>query len=229
MGWDYVHVAIDDHSRIAFSRIYPNEKGPSVSAFLRVAVADYARPGIRIRRILTDNGPAYRSLAFARACTELGLKHRFTRPYTPRANGKADRFIQTALREWAYARAYHCSDHRNRDLLPWRHQYNWHRPHAGIGLAAPISRSGLDRNNLLSLHIRRFGTPRPRLRPGGRPVALMANRAVVKSRLIPQRLSLSGPLGFLVSDLVSVRLRIPYERVRVGARRIPVLNINGMR
>ena len=152
MGWDYVHVAIDDHSRIAFSRIYPNEKGPSVSAFLRVAVADYARPGIRIRRILTDNGPAYRSLAFARACTELGLKHRFTRPYTPRANGKAERFIQTALREWAYARAYHCSDHRNRDLLPWRHQYNWHRPHAGIGLAAPISRSGLDRNNLLSLH-----------------------------------------------------------------------------
>jgi transposase InsO family protein len=152
VGWDYVHVAIDDHSRIAFSRIHANEQGSAVTAFLRAAVADYARLGIRIRRILTDNGPAYRSLVFARACTELGLQHRFTRPYTPRTNGKAERFIQTALREWAYARAYDSSDHRNRDLLPWLHQYNWHRPHGGIGLAAPISRSGLDRNNLLSLH-----------------------------------------------------------------------------
>jgi transposase InsO family protein len=152
VGWDYVHVAIDDHSRIAFSAIHPNEQGSAVTAFLRAAVADYARLGIRVRRLLTDNGPAYRSLAFARACAELGLKHRFTRPYTPRTNGKAERFIQTALREWAYARAYDSSQHRNRDLLPWLHQYNWHRPHGGIGLAAPISRSGLDRNNLLSLH-----------------------------------------------------------------------------
>ena len=152
VGWDYVHVAIDDHSRIAFSAIHPNEQGSAVTAFLRAAVADYARLGIRVRRLLTDNGPAYRSLAFARACAELGLKHRFTRPYTPRTNGKAERFIQPALREWAYARAYDSSQHRNRDLLPWLHQYNWHRPHGGIGLAAPISRSGLDRNNLLSLH-----------------------------------------------------------------------------
>jgi len=152
VGWDYVHVAIDDHSRIAFSAIHPNEQGSAVTAFLRAAVADYARLGIRVRRLLTDNGPAYRSLAFARACAELGLKHRFTRPYTPRTNGKAERFIQTALREWAYARAYDSSQHSNRDLLPWLHQYNWHRPHGGIGLAAPISRSGLDRNNLLSLH-----------------------------------------------------------------------------
>jgi transposase InsO family protein len=152
MGWDYVHVAIDDHSRIAFSAIHGNEQGASAAAFLRAAVAWYARLGISIRRVLTDNGPAYHSLASARVCTELGLKHRFTRPYTPRTNGKAERFIQTTLREWAYARAYENSEHRNRDLIPWLHQYNWHRPHGGIGLAAPISRSGLDRNNLLSLH-----------------------------------------------------------------------------
>jgi len=152
LGWDYVHVAIDDHSRIAFSAIHANEKGASAAAFLRAAVAHYARLGISIRRVLTDNGPAYHSLAFARACAELELKHRFTRPYTPRTNGKAERFIQTALREWAYARAYDNSEHRNRDLIPWLHQYNWHRPHGGIGLAPPITRSGLDRNNLLSLH-----------------------------------------------------------------------------
>ena len=152
LGWDYVHVAVDDHSRIAFSAIHPNEKGSSAVAFLQAAVADYARLGIRIRRLLTDNGPAYHSLIFARACRNLGLQHRFTRPYTPRTNGKAERFIQTALREWAYARSYDHSDQRHQQLRRWLHQYNWHRPHGGIGLATPISRSGLDRNNLLRLH-----------------------------------------------------------------------------
>jgi transposase InsO family protein len=152
VGWDYVHVAIDDYSRIAFSAIYPDEKGPSVVDFLQAAVADYARLGIRIRRVLTDNGPAYHSLAFAHACTELGLKHRFTRPYTPRTNGKAERFIQSLLREWAYARSYDHSEQRNQLLRPWLHQYNWHRPHGALGLATPITRSGLDPNNLLTLH-----------------------------------------------------------------------------
>jgi len=152
VGWDYVHVAIDDHSRIAFSAIHANEQGASAAAFLHAAVAYYARLGIAIRRVLTDNGPAYHSRVFARACRELGLQHRYTRPYTPRTNGKAERFIQTSLREWAYARVYDHSDHRNRDLHSWLHHYNWHRPHAGIGLATPITRSGLDRNNLLSLH-----------------------------------------------------------------------------
>jgi transposase InsO family protein len=95
VGWDYVHVAIDDHSRIAFSAIHANEQGGSAAAFLHAAVARYARLGIRIRRVRTDNGPACHSLAFARACTELELKHRFTRPYTSRTNGKAERFIQT--------------------------------------------------------------------------------------------------------------------------------------
>ena len=151
-GWEYVHVAIDDHSRIAFSAIYSNEKQASVLAFLRAALAYYARVGIQFKAVLTDNGPAYRSHAFAQACRALGLKHRFTRPYTPRTNGKAERFIQTALREWAYARTYQNSNQRSQELRPWLHQYNWHRPHASLGLSPPISRSGLEDNNLLTLH-----------------------------------------------------------------------------
>jgi transposase InsO family protein len=152
-GWEHVHVAIDDHSRIAFSAIYPDEKQASVLAFLQAALVYYARLGIRFRAVLTDNGPAYRSRQFAQACRALGLKHRFTRPYTPRTNGKAERFIQTALREWAYARTYQNSNERSQQLLPWLHQYNWHRPHASLGLSPPISRAALDRNNLLRLHI----------------------------------------------------------------------------
>jgi transposase InsO family protein len=152
IGWEYVHVAIDDHSRIAFSAIFADEKQTSVVAFLRGALVYYARFGIQFRAILTDNGPGYKSRSFALACAELGLKHRFTRPYTPRTNGKAERFIQTAVREWAYARTYQNSDERTRELDPWLHQYNWHRPHASLGLSPPISRSGLDRNNLLRLH-----------------------------------------------------------------------------
>jgi len=152
VGWDYVHVAVDDHSRLAFSAIHADERGASVTDFLRSSVAYYARLGIAIRRVLTDNGPAYHSLVFARACRDLGLQHRFTRPYTPRTNGKAERFIQTALREWAYARPYQTSLQRNQQLNRWLHHYNWHRPHGGIALATPITRSGLDRNNLLRLH-----------------------------------------------------------------------------
>ena len=112
VGWEYVHVAVDDHSRIAFSDIYPNEQGASVAHFLTAALAYYARFGIRFKAVLTDNGPAYRSGAFAQACKLHSLKHRFTRPYTPRTNGKAERFIQTALREWAYLRPYQNSEQR---------------------------------------------------------------------------------------------------------------------
>ena len=151
-GWEYVHVAIDDHSRIAFSALYPDETQGSVLAFLHATLAYYARFGIRFKAVLTDNGPAYRSHAFAAACRALGLKHRFTRPYTPRTNGKAERFIQTALREWAYARTYQNSNQRNQELRSWLHQYNWHRPHASLGLSPPISRAAFDRNNLLRLH-----------------------------------------------------------------------------
>jgi transposase InsO family protein len=151
-GWEYVHVAIDDHSRIAFSAIYPDETQASVVAFLHAALAYYERFGIRFKAILTDNGPAYRSRAMAAACRTLNLKHRFTRPYTPRTNGKAERFIQTALREWVYARTYQNSQQRNEELRPWLHQYNWHRPHASLALSPPISRARLDDNNLLRLH-----------------------------------------------------------------------------
>ena len=105
-GWEYLHVAIDDHSRIAFSQVLPHFTGASAVTFLRAAVAYYATLGISIRRLLTDNGHCYRSGAFREACLQLGLRHYFTRPYTPRTNGKAERFIQTALREWIYACAY---------------------------------------------------------------------------------------------------------------------------
>jgi len=152
MGWEYVHVAIDDHSRIAFSQILPNQKAASAAAFLRAALAYYARLGIPIRRLLTDNGVCYRSGLMQRTCQQFGIRQRFTRPYTPKTNGKAERFIQTALREWAYARAYNNSEQRAAELPGWLHQYNWHRPHASLGHAPPISRSGLDRNNLLSHH-----------------------------------------------------------------------------
>jgi transposase InsO family protein len=152
IGAEYVHVAIDDHSRIAFSAMYPDENRASVLHFLDAALAYYARLGIRFRAVLTDNGVSYRSYAFADRCRELGLKHRRTRPYAPRTNGKAERFIQTALREWAYARTYQNSAEREQHLAPWIHQYNWHRPHASLGLSPPIGRAGLDRNNLLSLH-----------------------------------------------------------------------------
>ena len=153
IGAEYVHVAIDDHSRIAFSAIYPDETRASVVHFLHAALAYYARLGIHIKALLTDNGTSYRSFAFADACKELGLKHRRTRPYTPRTNGKAERFIQTALREWAYARTFQNSDQRQQQLAPWIHQYNFHRPHSSLARSPPISRSGLDVNNLLRLHI----------------------------------------------------------------------------
>ena len=151
-GWEYLHIAIDDHSRMAFSAIYPNEKGSSAAAFLQAAIAFFARFGIRIRRLLTDNGPCYKSRVFLRLCQAHAIRHIFTKPFTPRTNGKAERFIQTALREWAYARAYHNSWQRALLLPAWLHDYNWHRPHASLKGSPPISRSGCDRNNLLIHH-----------------------------------------------------------------------------
>ncbi len=151
-GWEYVHVAIDDHSRIAFGSIHPDETSDSACEALIKAVRYYRGLGIHFRRLLTDNGSAYRSRRFNRLCRRLGLKHRYTRPYTPRTNGKAERFIQTALREWAYAMSYDSSEQRANHFLPWLHQYNWHRPHASLGYQPPISRSGLSVNNLMSYH-----------------------------------------------------------------------------
>lgn len=151
-GWEYVHVAIDDHSRIAFTQVHPDEKAVSAVAHLKAAVAWYIKLGVTVRRVMTDKGSCYRSDAFAKACKTLGLKHVRTKPYTPKTNGKAERFIQTCLREWAYARAYQNSDQRAQDLPMWTHLYNWHRPHAGIKHKTPISRLGKSENNLLRLH-----------------------------------------------------------------------------
>jgi transposase InsO family protein len=105
-----------------------------------------------VERVMTDNGSCYRSRAFARACKRLRLKRIRTRPYTPKTNGKAERFIQTALREWAYAKAYHHSNERGAELPLWLHRYNWHRPHGSLDAMAPVSRLGLSGNNLLRLH-----------------------------------------------------------------------------
>ena len=151
-GWEFVHVAIDDHSRIAFAKVMANEKARSATAFLRAAAAYYASLGIKLERVMTDNGSCYKSFAFRRACKRLGLRHIRTRPYTPKTNGKAERFIQSSLREWAYAQAYDHSRQRRQQLPAWLHRYNWHRPHAGIGDKTPISRLGLAENNLLRFH-----------------------------------------------------------------------------
>ena len=152
IGWEYVHVCLDDASRLAFSRILPDEKKESAIAFLKTVVAYYASLGVKVARVMTDNGSCYRSQEFRTACRELGLKHIKTRPYTPRTNGKAERFIQTALREWAYAQAYPTSEHRAAELPAWLHRYNWHRPHGALKPKPPISRLALDQDNLLRLH-----------------------------------------------------------------------------
>jgi len=145
-------VAIDDHSRLAFTAMYPDQKEASASHFLAAATAWFERHGIVTRRILTDNGPCYRAHRFAQACRQLGLKHRRTRPYTPRTNGKAERFIKTAINKWAYAQTFQNSEERTASLPIWNHQYNWHRPHASLNQLPPISRLPFNDNNLLTHH-----------------------------------------------------------------------------
>jgi transposase InsO family protein len=152
-GWEYVHVCIDDASRIAFSQVMKNEKQGCAVAFLKAAIAYYTSLGITVERVMTDNGACYKSLAFQKACKRLGLRHIRTKPYTPKTNGKAERFIQTSLREWAYAQAYNTSKERAAELPRWLHRYNWHRPHGSLDSKPPISRLGLAGNNLLRLHI----------------------------------------------------------------------------
>ena len=152
IGWEYLHICIDDHSRVAFSQILPDEKKESAIAFLNAALAYYNSLGVSVSRVMTDNGSCYKAHAFRDACRTLGLKHIRTRPYTPKTNGKAERFIQTALREWAYARSYDHSDRRTHELPRWLHRYNWHRPHASLKANTPISRLRLTEDNLLMLH-----------------------------------------------------------------------------
>jgi transposase InsO family protein len=151
-GWEYLFVAIDDHARIGFTDMYPDETKASAVQFLQNTVAYFRSLGVQPRRILSDNGSSFRSHAFAQACRDLKLKHSFTRPYRPQTNGKAERFIQSALREWAYGIAYNHSAERTSMLERWMHHYNWHRPHQGIKGVAPISRLRQSKNNLLTLH-----------------------------------------------------------------------------
>ena len=151
-GYQFLHVAIDDHARVAYGELYRDERGLSAARFLARLVGYYRRLGIKIARILTDNGSAYRSKRFRRACQRLGIKHSRTRAYRPQTNGKAERFIQTLLREWAYARSYPNDRERAKAWLPWLHHYNWHRPHGSLNYHPPVRRLGLKMNNLSALH-----------------------------------------------------------------------------
>jgi len=140
IGWDVLHVCIDDASRLAYTEILADEKKESAIAFLDRALDWFARHGVAVERVMTDNGSAYRSHAFRTACAKAGLRHIRTRPYTPRTNGKAERFIQTSLREWAYARAYHSSTERTLAMHPWIADYNTQRPHSALGGKPPFEK-----------------------------------------------------------------------------------------
>ena len=152
-GYEYLHIAIDDHSRLSFAAILPDQTSASAQRFFHMTRAHFSRFGFGIRRVLTDNGPCYRDGHFQMLLNRQHIRQRFTRAYRPQTNGKAERFIQTALREWAYARTYQNSAERETELDFWIHDYNFHRPHASLNLNTPAARSGLSRNNLLSLHI----------------------------------------------------------------------------
>jgi transposase InsO family protein len=140
IGWEHVHVCVDDASRVAYVETLPTLAHPDAVGFLERAVAWFARHGVVAERVLTDNGSAYRSRAFAAACRRLGVRQKFTQPYRPRTNGKAERFIQTLLREWAYRRPYATSARRQRALAPWIRYYNRKRPHTALKYRAPITR-----------------------------------------------------------------------------------------
>ena len=151
-GYEYLHIAIDDHSRIAFAAILPDQTHRSFILFFHMTRAHFSRFGISCRRVLTDNNSCYRDHRFQTLLYQQCVKHRFSRPYTPPTNGKAERFIQTTLREWTYARTYQNSNERTEQLDPWLHDYNFHRPHASPKLNTPASRTGLSENNLSTLH-----------------------------------------------------------------------------
>jgi transposase InsO family protein len=139
-GWEYVHVAVDDHTRLAYVEVLPEQGGPACAGFLARAIAWYRARGITCQRVLTDNGSGYLSRVFRAGCAAMGLRHRRTRPYTPRTNGKAERFIQTLLCEWAYVTPYATSQERRRALRPWVRYYNRERPHASLGYQPPLTR-----------------------------------------------------------------------------------------
>lgn len=139
-GWEYVHVAVDDATRLAYVEVRQSQRRHACGRFLRRALQWFARRGIRVQRVLTDNGSGYRSRLWAAACRAWAVRHKRTRPYTPRTNGKAERFIQTLLREWAYRWPYLTSETRTAALIGYVHYYNRQRPHASLGRRSPWTR-----------------------------------------------------------------------------------------
>jgi len=139
-GWEFVHIAIDDCTRLAYAEVLPDEKADTAIGFLRRAIQFYKRHGITVERLITDNGPAYRSTLHALACRTLGIRHLRTRPYRPQTNGKAERFIRTLLSGWAYGALYRNSTERTAALDGWIHHYNHHRRHSALGHQPPIAR-----------------------------------------------------------------------------------------
>jgi len=140
IGWEYLHVAIDDHSRLAYTQMLPSERKEDATAFLNSSLAWFKSHGVSVERVMTDNGAAYKSRLFAAACAHHGVAHKRTRPYTPKTNGKAERFIQSSIREWAYARPFNSSAERHAAMHPWLHNYNTARPHSALSGKPPICR-----------------------------------------------------------------------------------------
>ena len=145
IGWEHLHVAVDDASRLAYVELLPSLGREDATGFLQRALAWYGRHGVTVQRVMTDNGSAYRSKLFVDALAQAGVRHVRTRPYTPRTNGKAERFIQTSLREWAYAKPYRSSQERAAAVHPWANAYNLSRPHSALGGRPPWTKV----NNLL--------------------------------------------------------------------------------
>ena len=143
VGWEFVHIAVDDYSRLAYAEVLPDEKAQTAVGFLRRAVRFYQRHGITVERVLTDNGAAYIAIVHAIACRRLGIRHLRTRPYRPQTNGKAERFIRTMLNDWAYGAIYRSSSERTTALDGWLWHYNHQRRHSALGHQPPISRTNL--------------------------------------------------------------------------------------
>jgi transposase InsO family protein len=153
-GWERVHVCVDDATRLAYVEVLPDEKATTAIGFLRRALAFYRSHGVEVEQLMTDNGPAYVSVAHAVACRALGIKHIRTRPYRPQTNGKAERFIRTMLREWAYAGVYGSSPERAAALSGWLERYNFRRRHGALGHRPPIARlRELNGNNVAGIYI----------------------------------------------------------------------------
>jgi transposase InsO family protein len=142
-GWEYVHVAVDDYSRLAYAEVLSDERATTATGFLRRALAFYRRHGVIVERVLTDNGSCYRGVVHALACRQLGIRHLRTRPYRPQTNGKAERFIRTLLTGWAYGAIYGSSSERTRALDGWLWHYNHRRRHSALGHQPPVTRTNL--------------------------------------------------------------------------------------